>query len=261
MVIVNHRTPALTLDAVRSVLGEPEVSEVVVMDNGSADGSAGVLHAGLDDHRTRLIESPANVGFGQGVNLAAGHASAPLLFILNSDATVVPGSLGVLAAALLADRSIGVVAPAVHRDGGHALQADALGRFPRPVGTWHYDEPALVTHPDWVSGVAMLLRREDFAAVGGFDATFTMYLEDVDLCRRLRERGLVARREPAAAVIHLGGRSWGSGRWATTAKKAAFHDSKMAYFRRAGTPPAQLAYLRAVRTVWHLAARLSRSTG
>ncbi len=93
VVIVNYRTRELTARAVQSVIGEPEVTEVAVVDNGSGDGSPEFLRAELDDPRVRVIESASNAGFGQGANLGARSCTAPLLFLLNSDATLLPGSL------------------------------------------------------------------------------------------------------------------------------------------------------------------------
>ena len=250
-VIVNYRTPDLTVAAARSVAGEPEVTEVLVVDNASGDGSVDVLQAaGL-----HVIGSPVNAGFGGGVNLAAPAATGSLLFLLNSDATLAAGSMAPLVARLGDDRSrsVGVVAPAVYEADGRTLQADALGPFPRPFDRrWGSADPATETAPDWVSGVAMLLRRQDFLDLGGFDPDLAMYLEDVDLCRRVRARGQAVVREPAASVVHLGGRSWTS----HAEQHARFHASKLVYFRKAGATPLQLAYLRATGLAWRLATRL-----
>jgi GT2 family glycosyltransferase len=97
----------------------------------------------------------------------------------------------------------------------------------------------------------MLLRRHDFLSVGGFDPDFHMYLEDVDLCRRFRERGMDVVREPASVVVHLGGRSWRSG----VDQRERFQTSKIKYFTKAGASPAQLAYLNALGAARVLAAR------
>ena len=86
----------------------------------------------------------------------------------------------------------------------------------------------------------MLLRRADFLSVGGFDERFTMYLEDVDLCRRLRETGKSVRREPLATAVHRGGKSWQSRR----EQRRRFHESRLRYFERMGVTRFELRCVR-----------------
>jgi N-acetylglucosaminyl-diphospho-decaprenol L-rhamnosyltransferase len=234
-VVVNYRTKELTVRAVESVLSEDDVREVVVVDNASGDGSAEFLRAALLDERVRVIDAGRNGGFGAGVNLGAAACRSPLLFVLNSDATVTPGSLTRLVSALLADAGAGVLAPAVVLAEG-TTQPDAFGRLPR---RWELLAPGRARwtgggagerHPGWVSGVAMLLRAADFRSVGGFDERFEMYFEDVDLCRRLRASGRSVERLPSATVVHAAGASWPSRR----DQKRRYHRSKALYAERLG---------------------------
>lgn len=258
VVIVNYRTKELTHEAARSVLAEPEVREVVVVDNGSGDGSAEFLRHALAATGGRLIESATNLGFGRAANLAAEQCTAPLLFFLNSDATLTPGSLGLLVEDLLGHEATGVVAPAIYELDASTLQPGAFGSFPRlldppwlrPRSRAKRSAPG-ADSPDWVSGVALLIRRQDFLDVGGFDPDFEMYLEDVDLCRRLRRAGKLVRRQPQARVLHVGGQSWRS----DAHKRASFQASKVTYFQKDGATPAQIAYVRALKAVRVLAAR------
>lgn len=255
VVIVNYRTKELTSEAVASALGEAEVKEVVVVDNASGDDSAEYLRSAHDDPRLEVLQSDRNRGFGPAVNLGAAACRSPLMLILNSDATLVPGSLGTLARTLVQDQAIGVIAPAVYEPDGRSLQAEAYGRLPtrrdillgngwaRPSGRQDRDATTL----GWVSGVAMLLRRADFVAMSGFDEGFSMYFEDVDLCRRMGEAGKSMRREPSAGVVHRGGKSWQSRR----DQKRRFHESKLQYFRKLGVSRVELLCIRllgAIRT-------------
>ncbi len=259
VVIVNYRTMALTTAAVESVLSEPEVTEVVVVDNASGDSSAEHLRTAFAGRPVQVLESDWNRGFGPAVNMAAAACEAPLLLILNSDATVTPGAVGLLARAIVADERVGIVAPAVYQADGTTVQAGAYGRLPtrRDVlrsNGWvspRADDVRDASAPGWVSGVAMLVRRADFVALGGFDETFSMYLEDVDLCRRMAEAGKVVRREPAAGVVHAGGMSWRSRRDRTR----RFHESKLHYFEKLGATSAEL---RCVRVVGAIKSRLVR---
>lgn len=254
VVIVNYRTRELTAGAVASVLGEEDVREVVVIDNASGDGSVEHLREVLADDRVRVVAAGRNGGFGAGVNLGAAACRSPLLLILNSDATVERGSLGLLVGALLADERVGVLAPAVRLASG-GPQPDAFGRLPRRwelliPGPGRWTGCGDEHRPDWVSGVAMLLRADDFQSVGGFDERFEMYFEDLDLCRRLRERGRSVARLPAATVTHAGGGSWRS----SGAQKRKFHRSKALY---AGKLGATAVELRLIDLVGHLRAAVA----
>lgn len=249
VVIVNYRTKELTRDAALSVLSEEGVGEVVIVDNASADGSVDFLERELADGRVRVVASSENLGFGRGVNLGAGHCHAPLLLVLNSDARLVAGSLRPMVEALLESESVAVVAPVVLDAATGEPQAVAYGVFPTVKAILRRTNvhPPDTLSPDWVSGVAMLMRRRDFEAVGGFDPDFEMYLEDVDLCRRLRAQGKQIRRETAAQVVHAGGKSWTS----TTAAFDQAQKSRLVYSRKAGFSVLHRVLLHAIR-VLHL---------
>ena len=232
-VIVNFRTPELVIDGASSLLADG-VEEVVVVDNDSGDGSLDRLNE-FGDPRVNVVASQRNNGFGSGANLAARHARADLLFFLNSDATVRPGCLGRLAAAL-EERDVGVTAPRVLTPSG-TEQADAYGTFPTflTTVTRRNRRPTPSLEPDWVSGVALMTRRKEFVSVGGFDERLHMYFEDVLLCHRYRESGLRIRREPAAEVVHLGQASA-----ATPATKMKQYDeAQLRYFELIGMPVPQ----------------------
>jgi len=111
---------------------------------------------------------------------------------------------------------------------------------------------------DWVSGACMLVRRDAFDRVGGFDERFFLYWEDADLCRRLRGAGWRVRYQPAARVVHLVGRS---SRTNASLAIRAFHRSAYLYYVTHVHPsrwhPARWAAfaLLALRCGWRLARR------
>lgn len=220
------------------MLAEPEVREVVVVDNASGDGSPELLRQAFSDPRVRIVESATNRGFGPGVNLGVANSASPLVLVLNSDATLSPGSLALLADTLTGDRTVGVVAPAVYEPDGRTPQWGAFGALPRRrelvVGPWRPGSAPAA--PEWVSGVALLVRRSDFESVGGFDEDFGMYFEDLDLCRRLRALGKVVRRQPAASAVHGLGKSWESKgeQW------RRFQQSKIVYLKKLGASRAEI---------------------
>ena len=191
--------------------------EVIVVDNGSTDGSLELLRAEHPD--VRVIELGANTGFAvacnRGVDAAAGAA---LIALLNSDVVLAGDWLERMLAALTpADASVACKMvqlddPGTIYDAGDVLRRDGAaeqrGRFLPDDGRW--DVPGEVFS---ACGGAALYRRDAFLAAGGFDERFFLYLEDVDLGLRLRTQGWSCRYEPRAVARHAGGAT--SGRLAT----------------------------------------------
>ena len=258
VVIVNYRTAELTVAAARSALSEPEVAEVVVVDNASDDGSLGHLQEQLEGSSppVAVVGSDRNLGFGRGCELGVSRSTAPLLLFLNSDATLSPGSLGVLRSTLLSDPELGVVAPFVYGPDGQTRQV-SHGVFPslRSIVARTNLRPPATLEPDWVSGVAMLARRADHAAAGGFDPGFVMYMEDIDLCRRLRAAGKGIRLVPDAAVRHVGGAS----RRSSVEQRRQHHRSQRLYFEKAGAGRLTVALVRAAGLIRMLTTRWTTS--
>jgi N-acetylglucosaminyl-diphospho-decaprenol L-rhamnosyltransferase len=225
-VVVAYRSSDDLTGCLDSISADAPESAIVVVDNASPDDSAAV--AASHPSGPRLVVSPSNLGFGGGCNLGAADSTADALFFLNPDARLTPGATARLIAALEADPSLGVVAPRVVDPSGESRAASAgaepslrssLGHFlilGRVPGIRRFFEPAFKadsgarSRPDWVSGAAMLVRKRAFDEVGGFDARIFMYMEDVDLCRRLREKGWAIGYEPEAAVEHGIGHSQSS---------------------------------------------------
>lgn len=207
-IIINYKTPDLTMGAVRSCLGEPEIAEVIVIDNGSGDESADALTEQFRGTKARVMENDRNLGFGAANNKGISKAHTEFVFLLNSDAFVMEGAVGALLARLKADDSIGLVGPEVVLSDGKTPQPLNFGLFPtlRTIFTrsQRVDDPL---NPDWISGVALMAKRDFLLEINGFDEQFFMYFEDVDLCRRVRDAGKRVVREPAAKVVHFGGQS------------------------------------------------------
>jgi N-acetylglucosaminyl-diphospho-decaprenol L-rhamnosyltransferase len=187
------------------------------------------------------------------VNLGASNTSAPLVLFLNSDAALRTGAIRRLVADLDGDERLGMVAPLVLGPDGRSPQIDAFGAFPswRVMVTRANRRPTGGADPDWVSGVAILARRRALDDVGWFDPGFSMYLEDVDLCRRVREKGWAIRRDTRVAVVHLGGASRRSNR----DQDASYHRSLVRYMRRAGYPPWQVWPMERLHPLWQAVRR------
>jgi N-acetylglucosaminyl-diphospho-decaprenol L-rhamnosyltransferase len=206
---------------------------VIVVDNASPDDSAAVARA--HSVGATVIESAVNAGFGSGCNLGAAAGRSANLFFLNPDARLTPGTTSRLLQELDQEPTLGAIGPALSDPKGDYRAASAgfepslrsiighfllLGRVPglrrwfRPL---QLPEGSGEHRPDWVSGAALVVRREAFEEVRGFDESMFLYMEDVDLCRRLRERRWRIGYEPGVVVTHELGGTQGSeqaGTWA-----------------------------------------------
>jgi N-acetylglucosaminyl-diphospho-decaprenol L-rhamnosyltransferase len=229
-IIVNYRTKELTAQAAQSCLLEPEIEEVVVVDNQSGDDSVEWLRSEFAGQPVSVIASSENRGFGAANNLGAEQATGEHLFLLNSDAWCLPGCARLLLSRL-DEAGVGIVAPETLEDDERTVQPRNYGAFPSLRSILLRSSPAVdPASPDWVSGVAMMMRREDFLRIGGFDERFFMYLEDVDLCRHFRAEGYRIVREPEAKIVHLGGKSSRS----KVSQKKQYYASQDLYLEKAG---------------------------
>jgi N-acetylglucosaminyl-diphospho-decaprenol L-rhamnosyltransferase len=192
--------------------------QVVVVDNASVDGSLeGVTTL---DPGVRIVVNPSNLGYGKACNLGAAATTAPFVCFLNPDIVAMQECFTVMLKAIEARPRVGVLGPRLNNpDGsrypscrvvpsiGVAIGHSILGlitsnnRFTRAYHLNDSDNES-EREVDWVSGAAMMMRREVFNQVGGFDEGFFMYLEDVDLCARVREAGWTALYYPGAVMMH-----------------------------------------------------------
>lgn len=199
--------------------------DTVVVDNGSTDGSLAAAVAASPG--TGVVDPGENLGYGAAVNRGAAATSSELLLVCNPDLHVPPGAVPVLVAVLDADPGVGLVGPLIRTPSGDRYpsarrfpsMADAAGhallgifapdnRFTRRYQRSDLDlADAGPREIDWVSGACFLVRRDAFEQVGGFDESYFMYLEEVDLCWRLGRAGWRVAYAPAAEVTHLQGRS------------------------------------------------------
>lgn len=248
VIIVNYKTKELTAQAARSVLEEPELGEVIIVDNASGDDSVQYLTKELPE--ARIIASKDNLGFGGGNNLAVSQAKSEYVFLLNSDAYIRPGCLGGLVKVLQKNRTVGLVAPAIFLPNGNTLQPDVGGNFPTvwSIITGKDKQPMRSHTPDWLSGVAFLARRAEYQQIGGFSDRFFMYFEDVDLCRRYNQINLTCQRNTNVSIVHLGGQS----KQSTSRQKKQYYQSQDRYLKGAGSLWISRLLVKIVRTPYKM---------
>jgi GT2 family glycosyltransferase len=183
---------------------------VIVVDNGSSDGSAVHLR---EIETIELVTSPVNLGYTGGANIGIDRAmtmGADYIWLLNSDAITRPDVLGCLVAEAEADPKLGLVSPIFCDPDEPAAIEFRLGRFdPQARQASQTTDPAVAAgwlrdYPDQVLvlGTALLIRRHVVEAIGALDSTFFAYVEDVDYCLRAHTAGFGVKAVPGAVVGH-----------------------------------------------------------
>jgi N-acetylglucosaminyl-diphospho-decaprenol L-rhamnosyltransferase len=248
-VIVSYNVRDLLLKCIASLRADG-IEQIVVVDNGSKDGSADAARsAGVD------VVAQENLGFGSGANRGVARTTTPYVVICNPDLEVEPGATKALVDVLERLPDVAIAAPRIDTPDGRLYPSvrtfpdmvDAAGHaflhfvwrdnpFSRryKMADWDHESPSDV---DWVAGTHFVVRRTAWDAVGGFDEAFFMYLEDVDLCWRLRQAGWRTRYEPAARVVHAIGRSTDQTPYRMIAEH---HRSLLRYAAKTSTGPKRL---------------------
>jgi len=209
VVMVTYGAGDLARQAITALVeGTEPVYELIVVDNASPDGAGKQLAGEIED--ARIVLNDENLGFGRAANQGAQMARGRLVCQLNSDALVEPGWLPPLVETLEDDPSVGAVVPLILNPDGTVQEAGsvldwtgwalALGSGGGPYELDHRFRREI----DFGSAACMLLRADDFAAIGGFDPSYGAgYYEDVDLCFRLKAGGLRTIFEPRSRVVHV----------------------------------------------------------
>jgi N-acetylglucosaminyl-diphospho-decaprenol L-rhamnosyltransferase len=245
VIILSWNTRELLEKALRSLPpSNHEMSlDVIVVDNGSSDGSAEMVRSLFPD--VQLIESTENLGFAKGINLGMEESRGEFLLLLNSDAELRPVAIEAMVTLLQAQPDVGLVGAQIlnpdsslqasYADfpnlGREFLILSGIGRL--LFGPWYPshgpDQARVLRQVDYVSGACLMIRREAYIDTGGLDESFFMYAEEVDLCYRLLEKGWQVWYQPEAKVIHRGG---GSSQSIPIKRETDLYRSRVAYFNK-----------------------------
>jgi len=202
--------------------------KVIVIDNNSDDGSVKMVRNNYP--YVKLVVNSKNIGYTAAANQAIKQTDSDFLILLNSDTEVFEGSIDRIIEYLKNNTKVGVVGPKTIDSSGNAHLS--CRRFPSfkeaamhvLVGIFWPRNPYTRRYKmmdfdhnkevkiDWVSGACMGLRREALDEVGLFDERYYMYVEDLDLCKRMWNAGWEVRYFPGATVVHyIGGSTKGTG--------------------------------------------------
>ncbi len=226
---------------------EQKKAEVIVVDNGSIDGTPEMIRSEFPN--VILIAEQKNHGFAKGNNIAAARARGTYLLILNPDTRVLEGAIDAMLRVLELHPDVGVVGP--HLTNPNGSHQDSVRRFPTvfshalvllklshilshtAVLQRYYAtdvDYAREQEVDQVMGAAMMMRRSVFEELHGFDEEYWIWMEEVDLQKRLQNMGLKIYYTPTATLVHYGARSFTQTSLLSRAWR--FANSSAYYFRK-----------------------------
>jgi len=204
VLVVNYNTADTVVDCLRSVLKQRDITyEIIAVDNASDDDSVSTLQA--FGNEINLIANEDNLGFGKANNQAFQRSTGDYIFLLNPDAV------------LEDDKSLHDLVQFTHQNpqygivGANLLDLAGNETLPR----YHYpgqrhadlriaDLPGEIA---WLLGASLMIRRDLYQEIGGFDEDYFLYGEEVDLCLRARKKGYALGYAEAVSVKHMGGAS------------------------------------------------------
>lgn len=234
ILIISYNTREMTLRCIQQALAQcvaEEIdSEIIVVDNGSTDGSADAIKnaftigSSSTTPAVKLIRSTSNLGFGRANNRGMQVAKGKYILLLNSDAFPKPGAFTTLLNFMESHADAACVGPRLLNE-DESLQVSCY-KFPSPARItwesllltaafpnsalfgdyrkWPHDTERKV---DFVIGACMLVRRETINRVGMFDESFFLYSEETDWEKRMSDHGWNVYFTPDAEVYHLCGTS------------------------------------------------------
>lgn len=220
IIILSYNTKNLTFKCIASIVShyrqqlENGTFELIVVDNASTDGTVEELRNRQQEiGRIKIVENHMNFGFSKGNNVGTKKAQGKYILFLNSDTEVNnDGFLGMVTyldekteIAVLGGRMI-------NRDGSYHRSTGKFYTIPYLVLMLFGFERLGFVRPevtklqsvDWVSGACLMVRRDIFLRLGGFDEHLFMYLEDMEFCYRVRKAGFAIYFYPFTQMLHVG---------------------------------------------------------
>jgi len=241
VIIINYNTRAMTLRAIDSFINHAGGFnyEIILIDNNSDEK---ISDADSRDRQIKYIQNRENAGFAKAINQGIEAAAGDYILLLNSDALVEEGIIETMLAYLKNNNQAVIIGPKfIYPDGKNQISSGKFPSFWReffrlsslhrilPFSSFNKDFIA-VKSLDWVSGGCMLIKREVIEQIGRFDEGYFFSFEDMDFCRRAKEKGWQVIYYPLVKVIHYHRFSSGGRRAAKAIKME--RDSFNYYFKK-----------------------------
>lgn len=265
VVMVSWHSGPVLVQAIKAVLGAHDVNELVLVNHGNPAERVEYLEdLAAAEPRLMLIHTGGNRGFSKGCNIGGRAASGRYLLFLNPDAILTPGIAARMASTGQSHVEPWIVGARLLNDDGREQRGARRGEltltsaFLGFTGLWrlfpgagaiHREHEPLPEQPvemPCVSGAAMMMSKAGFEAVGGFDEAYFLHVEDIDLCRRVRDAGGTVVFDPHADIVHFGGSSRASALFVASHKVRGF----IRYFWRFASPAKRVAVLALAPFFW-----------
>lgn len=212
IIILSFNTKKLTLDCIRSIFRiykkniENNELEIVVSDNDSKDGTIEEIEKIKE---VRLVKNSKNFGFSKGNNLGERKANGKYILFLNSDTEIKDDGFVKMIDFMDKNEKIGVLGAKLLNPNGKPQKS--CGNFYTFFNllftifgkdTFVRKSPNSIQEVDWISGASFMMRKDVFDKTGGFDEDFFMYIEDMELCYRVKKMGYKTYFYPNIKLIH-----------------------------------------------------------
>lgn len=246
IIIVNWKVRDLLeqcLDSIFKYRGDYNI-EVFVIDNNSGDGSAEMVRRSYP--QVNLIALDKNIGFGSANNIAIERVKADYIFLLNPDSQISRHFLKDALSYMDAHQEVSMLAPKIYNQDGTVQESirrtpdfqsqilvllKLINVFPNNKILKHYLYKDFDYHKEQVveqiKGAAMLIRKSVFEQIGKFDEHFFLWFEEVDLCKRAKDAGVVIKYFPKAYIVHQGGKSFSK---EDALKKQRYFNKSLIYY-------------------------------
>lgn len=246
IVLVNYNGQQFLENCLQSILKylQDIEYEVIIIDNCSTDNSIKIIQDSFPSFQ--LICSKTNLGFGKANNLAVKSSQGEHLLFLNTDTILTENTPKILSDYLSQNKDIATIgARIVFQDDSYQL---SCGKLPNLMvelldkikygldNKLHflfsklYDRRhSKIEEVGWLTGACLMIRRDVFEQIGGFDENFFMYFEDKDLCKRVKELGYKVLYYPKTTIIHLLG---GSSHGIKKNVNKYYRDSQLYYYQK-----------------------------
>ena len=248
IIIVHYKNEKDLFDCLNSLynLKIKQLYEVIIVDNSENKNLQKSLLT-KNYKNLKYISSPKNLGYGGGMNLGAKYAKGEYLFILNPDVVFKNDIISSLISKFKKNKRTGIISPLLYTTDNVIMEQGARELTPfRAIIKLSFIDKLFPNNPiskdywvkDWedknlkevdnVPGTALIISKELFDGIGGFDENFFLYFEEFDLCKRVREKGYKIFIDPTSKLIH----KWGTSTKLLKNRDEIFKKSRYFYFKK-----------------------------